>query len=164
MPIVSPVGEPAGWPFCRCGIGVGAKEILQPTVEDAETSGCRSASLFVCKVHQLGNLFGRSAIVIDRAFFDSVRADHRKSCPITTTAAVNLYRVYLYFARYTPSRDQLFTALGNRLQPARHHVASFDLTRERYERSRYRSIVASALLLGGVNHKPKLHRGEVPNC
>lgn len=40
----------------------------------------------------------------------------------------------------------------------------FDLTQDKDERSHYRSIVASTLLLGGVNRKPKLHRGEVPNC
>jgi hypothetical protein len=104
--------------------------------------------LFVCKIHQLGNLFRNSAIVIDRAFLNAIGTHNRISRLIAATAAaaaVNFYRVHLYLTRHTPSRDQLLRSLGGFFIATSQVVSS---------------IFVSVVLFGGVNRKPKLHRRQ----
>jgi len=65
-----------------------------------QVSSGGSAPLFVRKIHQVGNLFSDSAIVIDRAFFHAVGPYNRISDLFAAPAAapaINFYGVHLRF-------------------------------------------------------------------
>ena len=60
-----------------------------------------SATLLICHIHQVGDLFGNLAVVVNRALFDAVRTHDRVASLVATVAAtsiVDLYGIDLVFA------------------------------------------------------------------
>jgi hypothetical protein len=53
-----------------------------------------SATLFICLIHEIGDLFGNLAVVVDRALLDAVRAHDRVSSLVAAVAATSIVDLY----------------------------------------------------------------------
>jgi hypothetical protein len=63
-------------------------------------SRSRPASALICGVHEFGDLFSDSAVVIDCTFFHAIRADHSVPSLVAAIAAapaIDPYYVYFLF-------------------------------------------------------------------